>query len=191
MFEKFTKNAKVAVVMAQEEAKELGAERIGPEHVLLGVLASPEPELVTVLDAHGITAETVRAAARANGAPLGEDDAAALRSIGIDLDAVQASVAENFGPEAWDRADPAPKRGLLSRLMGTDWGHIPFTTEAKKSLELALREALHRKDREITSTHVLLGVLRGAEPPTAELLGGRAGISALRDDIYGMLDRAA
>ncbi|MGW4235133.1 hypothetical protein ACWEF9_38800, partial [Streptomyces sp. NPDC004980] len=69
--------------------------------------------------------------------------------------------------------------------------HIPFTNPAKKTLELALREAIHRKEREISTAYLLLGILRGADPATTDLLGGRDGAAALRADVYGMLDRAA
>ena len=34
MFERFTRDARAAVVLAQEEARELGARAIGPEHLL-------------------------------------------------------------------------------------------------------------------------------------------------------------
>ncbi|MFT8179380.1 Clp protease, partial [Mycobacteroides chelonae] len=40
MFEKFQKSAKVAVVLSQEEAREMDESRIGAEHVLVGVLDS-------------------------------------------------------------------------------------------------------------------------------------------------------
>ncbi|WP_446225471.1 Clp protease N-terminal domain-containing protein [Nocardia sp. IBHARD005] len=191
MFEKFSREAKLAVVSAQADAKELGAKQIGPEHVLLGTLSNAEPGLRAVLDARGITADGVRTAlaARTGEPPLGADDAQALRSIGIDLDAVQASIAENFGPRAWDLAEPEAKRGMVGRLLGS--GHIPFTGTAKKTLELALREAIHRKDREITSTYLLLGILRGADSATTDLLGGCDAVSGLRADLYAMLDRAA
>ncbi|WP_328711367.1 Clp protease N-terminal domain-containing protein [Nocardia salmonicida] len=191
MFEKFSREARIAVVSAQDDAKELGAKRIGPEHVLLGTLSNAEPGLRAVLDARGITADGVRTAlaARTDEPPLGADDAQALRSIGIDLDAVQASITENFGPQAWDRAEPEAKRGMLGRLLGS--GHIPFTGPAKKTLELALREAIHRKDREITSIYLLLGILRGADQTTVDLLGGRDAVSGVRADLYAMLDRAA
>ncbi|WP_342800185.1 Clp protease N-terminal domain-containing protein [Nocardia sp. No.11] len=191
MFEKFSRQARVAVVSAQDDAKDLGAKQIGPEHVLLGVIAHAEPGLRAVLDARGITADGVRTAlaARTSAPPLGADDAEALRSIGIDLDAVRASVTENFGPEAWDRAEPEVRRGVFGRLLGA--GHIPFAGPAKKSLELALREAIHRKEREISTAYLLLGILRGADPATTDLLGGRDGAADLRADVYGMLDRAA
>ncbi|MFE1593664.1 Clp protease N-terminal domain-containing protein [Nocardia sp. NPDC058705] len=191
MFEKFSREAKLAVVGAQADAKELGAKQIGPEHVLLGAVSNAEPDLRAVLDAHDITTDGIRTtlAARTGEPPLGPDDAQALRSIGIDLDAVQASIAENFGPQAWEQAEPEAKRGMFARLLGA--GHIPFTGTAKKTLELALREAIHRKDREISSTYLLLGILRGADPATTDLLGGRDAVSGLRTDLYAMLDRAA
>lgn len=193
MFEKFGKNARVAVIATQQEAKQLGAKRIGQEHLLLGVLAHAEPSLAAVLTARGITADDVRAelAQRATAGPLGIDDAEALRSVGIDLDAVQASVAENFGAQAWDQAEPQPELGVFGRLLGAGRGHIPFTAEAKKALELALREAIHRKDREISSTYLLLGILRAPNRVATDVLGGRDAVSGLRADLYAMLDRAA
>ncbi|WP_410870872.1 Clp protease N-terminal domain-containing protein [Nocardia sp. A7] len=191
MFEKFSREAKLAVVSAQADAKELGARQIGPEHVLLGAVSNADPDLRAVLAARGITTDGIRAGLTARGdePPLGADDAQALRSIGIDLDAVQASIAENFGPHAWEQAEPEAKRGMVARLLGA--GHIPFTGTAKKTLELALREAIHRKDREITSAYLLLGILRGADPATTDLLGGGDAVSGLRTDLYAMLDRAA
>ncbi|WP_280298028.1 Clp protease N-terminal domain-containing protein [Nocardia neocaledoniensis] len=193
MFERFGQHARTAVAMAQEEARELGAERIGPEHLLISLVGNADPGLSAVLSARGITAAQLRTgvAERAQADPLGIDDAEALRSIGIDLAAVRASVAENFGADAWDNAEPEPKRGVFGRLLGGNWGHIPFTTAAKKSLELSLREAVHRKDREIGSAHLLLGVLRADEAGSAALLGGRDAVTALRADIDGMLGRAA
>ncbi|UGT57996.1 Clp protease N-terminal domain-containing protein [Nocardia asteroides] len=193
MFERFGQHARTAVVLAQEEARELGAKRIGPEHLLISLVGNADPGLAAVLSARGITAAQLRTgvAERAQADPLGVDDAEALRSVGIDLAAVQASVAENFGADAWDNAEPEPKRGVFGKLLGGNWGHIPFTTAAKKSLELSLREAIHRKDREIRSAHLLLGVLRADEAGSAALLGGRDAVAALRADIDGMLDRAA
>lgn len=38
--------------------------------------------------------------------------------------------------------------------------HLPFTRQAKESLELALRESLQLGHREIRPTHILLGLLR-------------------------------
>lgn len=55
-------------------------------------------------------------------------------------------------------------------------GHIPFSPDAKKVLELALREAIHRADRRIGTEHILLAILRDGKSPGARLLleGGRS-----------------
>ena len=42
-------------------------------------------------------------------------------------------------------------------------GHIPFTPRAKKSLELALREANSLGHKEIRPVHMMLGILRERE----------------------------
>lgn len=193
MFEKFSSVAREAVVVAQEDARQLRSPRIEAAHLLLGVVDRSEQPVRALLAARGHTADSLRAAlaARAAAAALGADDAAALRSVGIDLDAVRDSVSRTFGPDAWERAEPAPRRGFLSRVTGKDFGHIPFTPEAKKSLECALREAVARSEKEIGSAHLVLGVLRAAEPATLGLLGGKDEVRSLRLDLYDLLDQAA
>jgi ATP-dependent Clp protease ATP-binding subunit ClpC len=49
-------------------------------------------------------------------------------------------------------------------------GHIPFTPPAKKSMELALREALQLKHDYIGTEHLLLGNLRESEGIGAQVL---------------------
>jgi ATP-dependent Clp protease ATP-binding subunit ClpA len=49
-------------------------------------------------------------------------------------------------------------------------GHIPFTPRAKKTLELALREALQLHHNFIGTEHILLGVLREGEGVGAQVL---------------------
>ncbi len=49
-------------------------------------------------------------------------------------------------------------------------GHIPFTPRAKKTLELALREALQLHHNFIGTEHVLLGVIREGEGVGAQIL---------------------
>jgi len=51
-----------------------------------------------------------------------------------------------------------------------DGGHIPFASDSKKVLELALREAIHADSRHIGPEHVLLGILRDEGSPGARLL---------------------
>ncbi|AYJ51019.1 Clp protease N-terminal domain-containing protein [Rhodococcus sp. P1Y] len=157
MFEKFTADAREAVVAAQQEAHALGATRIRTVHVFLGVIVHAGPGLRSALEDEGYTAASVRSTVT-DAVALGEKDAEALGSIGIDLGAVRASLEATFGEGALDR--PAPeKRGWLNRKTG----HIPFDAGAKKALELSLREAIARKDSEIRCEHLLLGLIRGAD----------------------------
>ncbi|WP_280234177.1 Clp protease N-terminal domain-containing protein [Nocardia cyriacigeorgica] len=194
MFERFSKNARMAVVMAQEEARELHAPEIRVEHVLLGVLSQAEPAMKDMLTAVGLTHDTVITALAEDGKnePLGDRDAEALRSIGIDLDAVRDSLEATFGEDALDRAEPPERerRGLFGRG-GMNVGHIRFSREAKKTLELSLREALARKDKSIESGHILLGILRAPNTTTTALIGGTESVATLRTRVHALLDRAA
>ncbi|MFD0000332.1 Clp protease N-terminal domain-containing protein [Nocardia sp. NPDC127526] len=195
MFERFDKAAKFAVVGAQEEARELRAPSIDVEHVLLGVLAAPDTGLTALLGEHGLTAAGVREtlARKRTGEPLGQEDAEALRSIGIDLDAVRESLEATFGEDALDRAVPAPesRRGFFRNAKGMSFGHIPFSRDAKKILELSLREALARKDNGIGAGHIVLAILRAPNPATRTLLGDESAVQGLRAAVSAHLDRAA
>ncbi|KAF4406427.1 MULTISPECIES: Clp protease N-terminal domain-containing protein [Streptomyces] len=171
MFERFTRQARGVVVGAQEESRKLGHREIGSEHLLLALLAGDEQdEAAAALRRASVTAGDCRAAVAAVAGPggdgLGEDDAEALRALGIDLDRIRGRAEERFGPGALDRAPRPGGRGpwRLSRFRrrgrpGGERGHIPFAPRAKKALERSLREALALGDREIGSRHVLLGLL--------------------------------
>ncbi|GAA1172933.1 ATP-dependent Clp protease ATP-binding subunit ClpA [Kitasatospora gansuensis] len=166
MFERFTAAARQVVVQAQAEARELRHDRIGAEHLLLAVLADPSDPAAALLVAKGLD----HAAARAELArrPDPGSDAEALASIGVDLDAVRAAVEAEFGEGALSGAREEPRR--------RGWfkgDHRPFTAEAKKVLELSLREALRLKEKEIGVRHLLLGLLRAGEGPAVTLVTER------------------
>ena len=61
MFERFTEAARQVVVFAQDEARALGHEWIGTEHLLLGLLREPDRPAARVLRPLGLNLETVRA----------------------------------------------------------------------------------------------------------------------------------
>lgn len=117
MFERFTDRARQVIVMAQEEARGLNHERIGPEHMLLALAK----------DADSVAGQAL----------LGQD---ASRTT-------LTSLVAEFAPRGVSR----------------NQGHIPFTRHAKKSLELALREAVQLGDKHIGTGHLLAGVVRGAQ----------------------------
>ena len=61
MFERFTEQSRRVVVLAQEEARMLGHNHIGSEHLLLGLLHERGGTAADVLASAGITVEAARA----------------------------------------------------------------------------------------------------------------------------------
>ncbi|WP_425322691.1 Clp protease N-terminal domain-containing protein [Actinoplanes ianthinogenes] len=102
------------------------------------------------------------------------EDAAALKAIGIDLDAVRAAIEENFGAGSLRLPRPAPrKRGIFGKQYFTTSGHIPFSARNKKVLELSLREAIRLKHKFIAPEHIMLGMLREGEGLATLILSER------------------
>src|SRR5207244_2020170 len=60
MFERFTDRARRVVVLAQEEARLLGHDYIGTEHILLGLVREGEGVAAQVLERQGLTLARVR-----------------------------------------------------------------------------------------------------------------------------------
>lgn len=188
MFERFSRNARVAVVLAQEEARELESNDIRPEHILVGVLQSSGRDLSMLLAEFGLTADVVRgrlAVADAPGDESFDGDADALAGISIDLYAVRDNVNHTFGEGAFDNALRRSGRRRRRR------GHIPFTKPAKKILELALRESVAHKDGWIGCEHILLGILRSDDRYATGLITEHVGAAELRSGIVNLLDNAA
>lgn len=193
MFERFTVQARAAVVRAQLEAKQLHHPHIGTEHLLLALLATESGIPYAVLSDAGVEAAEVREdIERLVGSPtkiLSDGDAAALRQIGIDLDTVLARIGDSVGLAALLPAASMPRRGLLRRRRAA---RVGFTPRAKKVLELALREALRLRHNYIGAEHLLLGLLREGDGLAAQILDHR-GVRAdrLRHGILMRLDKAA
>jgi ATP-dependent Clp protease ATP-binding subunit ClpA len=191
MFERFTRPARVAVVLAQEEARELRTREIAPQHLLLGVLQAADTDLSAMLSDYGLTADVVRARL-IEASPTADDsfgeDAEALRAIGVDLGAVRDSVARTFGADVFDNAlsRSGRRRGRQRRS-----SHIPFTRAAKKCLELAVRETLVHKDNEIACAHLLLGIMRSGDKAAVGLITEHVYTAQLRASILALLDKAA
>ena len=178
MFERFTKSARIAVVLAQEEARDAGADRITPTHLMIGVLESADDALQRELADIGLTTEAVRASGV--GRVITDQDAEALKEVGIDVTAIADAVSTKFG---FDILRPIRKRFAT--------GNIPFGPGSKKSLQLALREATHRKDRSIGASHVLLGVMRSDDQEALGAIESVLPPAELRQRLYDLLDRPA
>lgn len=193
MFERFTVDAREVVVTAQREARELHHGHIGTEHLLLGLLTADAGVAHTVLAEAGIDRLRVRAdIERLVGSPgriLSDEDAAALQTIGIDLDEVLASIEKTFGPDALQPACPPTRRRGRRRRQNV---RPPFAPRAKKVLELSLREAVRLKDTHIGSEHVLLGLLREGNGLAAKILVGKGiDLAELRQRTLDAMDKAA
>ena len=168
MFERFTPQARSVVTVAQREARELGQPNLGTHVLLLAILGDPETTGGRALVALGIGAADVREAIRRSErerSAFTEEDANALRSVGVDLDEVRRRVEEAFGPGALERRTSGGR--------GIGASHVPFTARSKKALELALREALHLGHKYIGTEHLLLGLVRDEGCSAARLLATR------------------
>lgn len=65
-FDRFTPNAKLALQIAEQEAKNMKSPYIGTEHLLLGVLSIPKSLGFSILTGAGVTQENVRILLRAS-----------------------------------------------------------------------------------------------------------------------------
>jgi ATP-dependent Clp protease ATP-binding subunit ClpA len=150
VFERFTVSARKVVTVAVEEATTLGHDSVGTSHVLLGLLSPETGAGFQVLASAGLQADRVREAIRRRTPRDGfltEDDAESLRTVGIDLDVVLEHLKESFGPDSVPADQPRRGRVRIDR-------------PAKKTLQLALREAIWLKAGALGSEHILLGLLR-------------------------------
>jgi ATP-dependent Clp protease ATP-binding subunit ClpA len=150
MFERFTREARRVVVLAETEAKRLGHRHLGTEHLLLGILDQGTGPAARALTGLGVTAERVEREVVSRlgrcAEEFGQTDAEALHAIGIDLEEVQRRVEAAFGPGALRPVSPRK-------------GRLCWTKRAKRALELSLREARILGHRHLGSEHVLLGVV--------------------------------
>lgn len=167
MFERFTKAARQIVVTSVQTAADSGADKVGPEHLLLALVTVDEGAGARVLAGYGVTETGLRAAlaGAGTGARLTDDEMSALRAVGIDANEVFRRIEEAFGPGALDEPAPPPPRRRLG------WLGSPLDGRAKKALELSLREAIALNHRHIGSEHILLALLRlGLSGPASSVL---------------------
>jgi ATP-dependent Clp protease ATP-binding subunit ClpA len=186
MFERFTRGARTVVSVAVEQAGELGHDCVSTEHLLLGLLSPDTGAGYQVLHGAGLDAdrvlEVVRRRTPADGF-LTQEDAESLRSVGIDLDVVLEHLTQSFGPDAVPHAQPRRGRPRFSPR---------FSRPAKKTLQLALREAKWLKAGAIGSEHILLGLLRCGDSDINAVLA-ELGVTSddLRKATLGAIGRAA
>jgi ATP-dependent Clp protease ATP-binding subunit ClpA len=146
MFERFTKPARRVVEEAVRVAQRQRAAEVRPEHLLAALLDQDGTLAVTVLSDLGSPAERLRDLLGQHSGRyldgLDEDDAQALKVFGIDLDAVVRRIDGSLASTT-----TRPRRPRFSRA-------------SKKTLELALREAINLRHNYIGTEHLLLGLVR-------------------------------
>jgi hypothetical protein len=97
----------------------------------------------------------------------------ALNRLGVTLERSRSEIVEMIG-----RGDDAPS------------GHIPFTSRAKKVLELSLREALNLGHNYIGTEHIVLGLVREGEGVAMQAVQ-RQGVSGerVREEVLAEVGR--
>ena len=148
MFERFTRNARVVVIGAQDVAARRRATDVRPAHLLESLVSTDGILAMQVLAGLGAPGDEVRRVVAGLGSQysdvLDAEDAEALKLLGIDLDEVIRRIDTDLN----DGCGPIPK------------GRKRFAPQSKKVLELSLREAIRLGDRFIGTEHVLLGLIR-------------------------------
>jgi len=179
MMDRLTPAARRVMVAALDAAEELGHGYIGDEHVLLGLLGDDAESAQRFLREHGLDREAVWNDLRrltADGRipqPHG-DDAATLRTVGIDVAQVERQLKAAFGPDAvgeavWRASHRPWWRGGGRRR--TPLCGKPFA--AKRALALAADYADNQGRHDVDPEHLLYGVLQDAADPYGTGLGRR------------------
>jgi ATP-dependent Clp protease ATP-binding subunit ClpA len=139
---------------AEAEARALGHNYIGSEHLLLALVARPTGSAAVALAQLGITPEQIRERLLAMLAKPSAPrlDPEALATLGIDLDRVQARIEEAFGAGALEQ---------------TRAGCMSIAPRAKLALAYAVDEA---DGRPVCDGHVLIGLVRSRESVAARVL---------------------
>jgi ATP-dependent Clp protease ATP-binding subunit ClpA len=179
VFGRFSEPAHRVLDLAREEAERCGHRYLGPEHVLLGVLAEGQSPAARVLGAYGVDLIAARAAL-AGLADQGvvptprPSDADLLESLGIDLAAVRRDTEQAFGAWAVGEATwrVTRRRGWWGRrVVWTPLCGPPLV--AKRALQLASEQAHALDHREVGPQHLLLGILEDARGPVERTRGSR------------------
>jgi ATP-dependent Clp protease ATP-binding subunit ClpA len=170
---------RVVMRLALAESEQLGHGYLGDEHVLLGLLAEQASAASSLLRAHGLDLASARTELRRLSAaglmPRSHaDDAAALRAVGIDVEAVRQRLVTAFGEQAvgaavW-RASRRPWWRGGGRRRTPLCGPPLF---AKRAMYLASCHAQSREAAAVMPEHLLHGVLRDLEDPYGAQLGRR------------------
>ncbi len=122
----FTDGVRRTLQQARDIASAMRHEYVGPEHLLLGILANPDDPVV-----------------------------ASIRELDADPALIRQMVEKIAKPG--DRPVPTGPE-------------LPYTSRAKKALELSMLEARERGDTYVGTEHLLLGLIREEKGIAAQVL---------------------
>src|SRR5262245_28233301 len=136
-----------------DEARRLGHRSVGTEHVLLALSRDPDGAAAAILREFDVTHADIADSPCLARARAPRIDAAALGTLGIDLDRVRAQLEETFGPGALEQTG-AGCLGIMPRL------------------KVALAYAVDYADEgPVRDEHMLLGLLSVPDSLAACILG--------------------
>ena len=164
----FTERVRKVLQRAREEARALNHEYVGTEHILLGLC---------------------------EGGGVAEH---ALRNLGVDLAAVRENVLQVVTPGQADGSNTSASTpsGILEAIadtlgVGRTKHDLPYTSRAKRTLELAMTEARELKHSYVGTEHLLLGLMREERGIAAQVLTSMGiTISDLRAEVIRLLGTA-
>jgi len=162
-----TPRAKKVIERAVDEARRLGAERVGMEHLLLGMLREGEGIAAGVLVSLGATLEKARAATVV---AVGRPGAAGTSPSGV-----------TYGPQTPGAS--RPHQGYRD-----SFGR--FTERARKVLSLSQEEAQRFNHNYIGTEHLLLGLVREGDGVAAKVLQNLSvGLQGAREQVEQIIGR--
>jgi ATP-dependent Clp protease ATP-binding subunit ClpA len=176
-FKRFHNDARRTVLLARDNARRLGSDQVRTEHMLLALLEVDANPARDVLERHGLTYGRAYEMVRRMDAPPALD-AEALEAIGIDLEAVRGKLESVFGKGVLDTPQPTGKRRSDRQMLGQD---------ARKTLELSLRESIAIQSGHIGAGHILLGIIRSDAGAVRILKEAGIDPKALREEVTAAL----
>ncbi|WP_069773651.1 MULTISPECIES: Clp protease N-terminal domain-containing protein [unclassified Streptomyces] len=183
MFERFTKDARVAVRSAAVHAERAGAQRVEEAHVLLALLDGESGRCSLALTSLGLPPGGRGGLVRDLGevrrrGGLSRADADALSGLGIDVREIVSRVEEAHGEGALATEGKVSSGARL-------FGGRPFDRGARELLTDTLRIALARRERHIGDEHLLLALTARRGAPAEVLADHGVTYTALARVLYG------
>ncbi|GAA2760859.1 Clp protease N-terminal domain-containing protein [Actinopolymorpha rutila] len=155
--------ARQVMELANQESDQMRHSYVGCEHILAALATYPAHATDVLirngLDVASIRSELDRLVDEGVLPPPWRNDADLLRTLGVDLDAVRHNLEAAFGADAMERATRRASRR-------TGWhGLAGKPLLIKRAFQFAGEERRRLGHTQMTSEHILLGLLKDAQDP--------------------------